>query len=144
MSWAIEEKVEDAILSYLQYQITGISGLNFYTAWNAELLKYPCIIVNAVRSKNIESTGWTGIREIDFEVVALVEAKNNVRNDIITLRDKMITAFADSDVATILNNRSPSNVIFSGVNIEEIERDIDDARRVLVNTIRLKVIATGK
>ncbi len=143
MSWAIEENIEDCIKSYLQNNISGVS-LNYYSAWSSETIKYPAVIVNAVESRNVEKTGWTGIREVDVVIGLLVAADSSVRSNTASYRDKIITALAYDDLASSLNQVSGAKVVFSQANIEEIKRDIDENRRVFVNEIRLAVVASPK
>lgn len=145
-SWAVEEYIEDAFVAYLASKIT--SGLNIYVAWTDTKIKYPCAIVHAGDSDNVESSRFDGVRQVEVNVAVMTEAKSQggltARLANRDARDKVINALAQEPLATDLNTASTGGVAFSDAMMTGISRSVDSEKRVFVSEITVRVIAAPK
>lgn len=142
-SWAVEEYIEDAIIAYLESQVT--SGMTFYPAWTDTKIEYPCAVVHAGSSQNLEGTRFNGVRVVDVVIGVMTEAKTQggltARLANRDARDKVLGALAQEPLHTDLNTASAGGVSFSHAMIAGITRSVENERRVFVSEINLEVIA---
>lgn len=146
MSWAIEEFAENAVVAYLNKQLTA-GLLNLYTAWTDEEIKYPCVVVNAGKSSNVIDP-FNGVRNVDIAVAVISEAVPvgaiTARNCNRTLRDAVIEALAQTALHDDLNALVPDGVVFSLAYIGDITRSVEADKRVFVSEIQLVTVASPK
>src|SRR3990167_1686983 len=147
MSWALEEYVEDAVVDYLK-QETDADKLNIYPAWSDEEIRYPCAVINAGKSENVEGTEFNGVREIEVEIGIITEAASTTvkaaREHNREIRDLILTALAQTQLHQDLNTMNPIGVIFSLAKIGGITRSLDAEHRAFVSEITLRCIASPK
>jgi len=147
MSWAIEEYVEDAICAYLQRE-TDADKLNVYPAWSDVEIEYPCVVVNAGRSENVEGTEFNGVREVAVEIGIMTEAASSTtltaREHNRIIRDNVLTALAQTVLHEDLNAMNPVGVVFSYAQIGGIARSVDAERRIFTSEIALRCVAAPK
>ena len=147
MSWAVEEYAEDAVRAYLASKIVSTAA-NFYTAWTAEEIKYPCVVVHAGQSRNVEGLAFTGQREIDVQIAVMCEAVAkgavSARNSNRSLRTLVVEALAHDNLPDLFNAMMPDGVVFSMAFVANVNRSVEPERRVFVSEITLSTIASPK
>lgn len=151
MSWAIEELVEDAIVSYLRKNVTG--DLRVYAAGIEDEITLPACVVLCGDGQNVnENELLTGRRQFDVTIEVRCEAaplKDDSGTTILTarerfrqLRDSVAEPLFDNALHSALNAISPNLVLFSmaylnGTTARRIEE------RDFVASWTLEVIAQG-
>jgi hypothetical protein len=146
-SWAVEEYAEDAVRAYLASKIEA-SVMNFYTAWTDTEIKYPCAVVHAGTSRNVENMLFDGRREIDMSIAVLCEATPagavTARNRNRNLRALVMDALAQTALHDDINDLNPDGVTFSLAVVDGLTRSVDEARRLFVSEITLTTIASAE
>lgn len=146
-SWAVEEYAEDAVRAYLASKIES-SVANLYTAWTDTEIKYPCAVVHAGASRNVENMLFDGRREIDISIAVMSEAAPagavTARNRNRNLRALVMEALARTALHDDINALNPDGVIFSLAFVDALTRSVDEARRVFVSEITLRTIASAE
>jgi len=149
MMWDLEERVEDAFAAYLRPIVAG--SMNVYTAFSAETIQLPCVVVGAVSSDPVsEPAEWHAPRQLRVEVQVGTEAVSEVdgvglvirtpRERNAAARSAVMDALAVSDLCAKLIAAGVRGVAFSMAQMSGgIERSIEDRR--IVTTIPVDVIA---
>jgi hypothetical protein len=138
--FAIEEAVEDAVAEVLAGN-TG--GVKVYKAWDAEKIMYPCAVIYAEESSNVEESEYNGIREVGVKIGVMVEARRGAttaRADNKTARNAILAKLHDNDLVTALN--ATGHAVFSMAMVTTATRGVEEDRRILTTDISLQVIAS--
>ena len=146
-SWAVEEYAEDAVKAYLEDELED-ADITVYVAWTPDELKYPCAVVHAGKSSNVEGTNFTGMRVVDMSVAVMTEAAaDGIKSARVVhrnTRDKVVQALAQTALQDDLNALEPSGVVFSLAYIGDLTRSVETDQRVFVSEIQLITIAAPK
>jgi len=144
----LEEKTEDAFVSYLEANLDG--EMNVYAAWDFDEVEYPAVIVFAGASEPIsEQSEQNDNRMLSVALAVMTEAApltDDKGNTIVSTRQRNINARSDVldliDISTLkakLIARLIPDVAFSMAQMTSTERSVED--RHLITTINLEVIA---
>ena len=104
INYATEEAMEDAFVAYLKTRVDG--SINVIAAMTAAELTYPCIIVTAQSSDNVnDASDWNEHRIFELEVKLGVEATDpaTLRERNRVLRDSVMEALTDSGAIDAIN-----------------------------------------
>lgn len=147
MSWCVEEYCEDAIKTYLESKIDS-GDINIYTAWTDDEIKYPCAVIHAGKSSNVEGTNFSGPRAVDISVAVMTEAvastTQTARERNRAARDSVIGALARTALHDDINLVINEGCVFSLAFIGDITRSVESDKRVFVSEIQLVTIASPK
>ena len=149
MDFDTEEKIEDALVSLIDAEVSGIRA---YPAWgySAKTLQFPCVIVHAGDGFTVsDDAEWANAREFPVECSLMVEAADEVNasaNVITTTRER--NRAARSEIYNILKGTDLSDrltalghdaVNFSGALLESAPRSAENNK--LITTFTLTVHA---
>ncbi len=147
MSFAIEEYAEDALVRYLKNEIDD-AALNVYTAWTNDEIKYPCAVVHAGSSSNLDGVNFNGVRDVKIQIAVMTEAADSggktARDLNRAARDLVIKALAQSSLHDDINDLDPDGVVFSLAYIGDMTRSVESDNRVFASEIQLITIAAPK
>jgi hypothetical protein len=142
MQWDLEERTEDAFVSYLQGELSGEFRVSAALA-NAEPA-YPAVVVTAGESNAItEDAAWSDHRQLIVQVTVLVEAAEandlSARDHNARVRSDVLNALARSDLVTQIASQGVQAVAFSQADMRSTTRDVQN--RLYMTTIDIEVIA---
>jgi hypothetical protein len=147
VSWCVEEYSEDAVKAYLVNKLED-TAINCYVAWSNDVLKYPCCVIHAGKSSNVEGTNFTGIRAVSVSIAVMTEAitagGKSARDNNRAARDAVIKALAQTALHDDINALEPSGVVFSLAYVSDVTRSVETDQRVFVSEIELITIASPK
>lgn len=152
MNWDVEEKLEESLVAYFRTQLPA--EIKLFTAWSADAIQYPCVIVAAHEMKPLdERLQWENIRRytvnVDLCVPALPEKDGagavvkTAREINRAYRSAVVGCLAKKDLATDLQAAQVGGLAVSSATLMTGERDIDTEHRTLVTTLVLKVTAAA-
>ena len=148
MKWDLEERTEDAIVSYLRAAVTG--DMRVYAAWDVEEPEMPCAMVHAESSEPVsDESEWYDYRAIDVKVAVMCEAVSAVdssgvivrtpRDVARAIRSDVMDAIGVSDLKAQIIAQEIDDIAFSMVQLMGVERGVDG--RTFVSTFSISVIA---
>lgn len=148
MRWDLEEKIEDALVSYIRGQVSG--EIRVAAAWERNDDEYPACRVHCGESGPIsEDAEWHDPRMFAVSVAVITEgaaklaADNSVeetaRERNAQARSEVIDALAVSDLKTQLINQGVDALGISQAQLLTSQRSTED--RYLITTLTLAVIA---
>lgn len=147
MKWDLEERTEDALVSYLR---SKCGDMRVYAAWERDEPEYPCAVVHVGSTAPIvESADWHDARELAVTVAVMTEGAHLLDEDgaiLVTARDRnaqarsqVMEALFVSDLVAQLVAQSVDAVAFSMAQFVSTERATEDRR--LITTINGTIIA---
>ena len=144
--WDLEERVEDAIVSFLKGLFTDIAMVE--AAKTITDASYPLVLVEAQDSDNHNETGrFSGRRVIEIDVIIITEALNflgstgspaslrKAREHHRVIKNSIIFALAGNTVHTEVNALDPEGVKFSQFAMGRQSRDAGDGKLVTIQTM---------
>lgn len=144
MSWALEEYAEDSVKAYLDNKLSG--ELKTYIAWTDEEIEYPCVVIHAGSSDNVDGTEFNGVRTLPIEIAIMTEAvaaeglTPRQRNQV--ARNSVMEALAQTALYDDLNALTPDGVIFSYALLGAVSREVESDKRVFISRVTLNAIAS--
>jgi len=151
--WDLEERVEDALVAYLQASVGRVAMI--IPARSVIAAKYPLVVVDAGESdNNNDDATFNGKRRFDVTVAVVTEAVNfsqehGPEESVETAREQhrgvkqaVIGALASARLHEILNDTQPQGIVFSVAHMTKQTRDAGDNK--LVTEQALDVIASPK
>ena len=151
MLYDLEERVEDALVAYLESVVTG--DMRVYPAWSDESVQYPCAVVHAGSSDAVSAEAeWSLPRQMGVEITVHTDAAPELDSDGNTrrtarernaaIRSDVIKAFSTATLKSLVIAAAGPGVAFSMVQLGgPMVRTVDEERRTLITTIPVDVIA---
>ena len=149
-TWSLEERVEDALVLYLQSKTT----VKIYPAFTDEGLVYPSAAVMVDTTKPIEENAVTeAVRIMEVAIAVMTEAVpvlSSTGATVKTSRDRNADARNDILQALMVDGLCAlvqgfaTDVLFSEIDVSGTSRTVEPELRKLVTTITLDVIAQPK
>ena len=148
MRWDLEERTEDAIVSYLKMVVDG--SIRVAAAWERNEPEYPCILVHADTGAPVsEPAAWDDNRALTVIVAVMTEAVDelNAEGELIrTARERnadarstAMNALAISDLNQKLIDQEIEAIAFSEAQLTTTGRSVEGNH--FVTTLNIEVIA---
>lgn len=152
MTWDLEEKVEDAFVSYLKAQLIMSGNLKVYEGYSNEEIAYPCTVVMASGTGLVDPNVVDVARTVSVELAVATEAAaivDGTGKTVKTARKRNAEARAGvlaclnvDNLAALLEATNTPGVAFSEATVNTTKRDNEG--RLLVTIITVDVIAQPK
>jgi len=149
MKWDLEERTEDAVVSYLKDVTDG--SIRISAAWDRKEPEFPCAIVHAGESEPVsEEAAWHDARMIAVEVAVMTEGVDELddsgeilrtaREINAAARSEIINALAVSNLNAQLVAQGVADIAFSMAQLANCTRSVEE-ERYLVSTLTVGVLA---
>jgi len=147
MRWDLEEKLEDALVSYLISQSDG--SVRIFAAWDRDERQYPCAVVHVAESGPVsEPAAWHDSRELMAQVAVMTEGADEVDSDARTIRtarqrnadarSEIMNALAIADLNAQLVLQDVPDLALSMAQVTTTQRTVEN--QYLVTTINVECI----
>ena len=148
MRWDLEERTEDAIVSYLKTQLT--EDIRVSAAWEEDQPEFPCVIVYAPTTGPVsEPAEWHDARTITVLLAIMTEdaplldgsggVLSSARTRNADARSVVMGAIATIGLNALVAAQGVEGIAFSQVQSTTTERNVGDNH--MVTNVTLEVIA---